>query len=85
MDALNDWLSSAEITTGPIFRRMGRGGREFLEALTPFSIRQVVKRYVESAGLDPAEFGGQPPQFRLQGSRCNIPFELCILTKVRAG
>ena len=53
-----DWLSSAGITTGPVFRRMGRGGRVFPEALTPYSIGQVVKRYVEAAGLDPSEFGG---------------------------
>ncbi len=58
VDAVNDWLSAAGITTGPIFRRMGRGGRVFAEGLTPFSIGQVVKRYVEAAGLDPAEFGG---------------------------
>jgi site-specific recombinase XerD len=58
VEAVNDWLASAEITTGPIFRRMGKGGRVFSEALTPFSIAQVVKRYVEAAGLDPSEFGG---------------------------
>ena len=58
VDAVNNWLSSAEITTGPVFRRMGRGGRVFPDALTPFSIGQIVKRYVEAAGLDPSEFGG---------------------------
>ena len=30
----------------------------FPEALTPFSIGQIVKRYVKAAGLDPSEFGG---------------------------
>ena len=30
----------------------------FPEALTPFSIGQIVKRYVKPAGLDPSEFGG---------------------------
>ncbi len=58
VEAVNDWMASAEITTGPVFRRMGRGGRVFPEALTPFSIGQVVKRYVKAAGLDPSEFGG---------------------------
>ena len=58
VDAVNDWMVSAEITAGPVFRRMGRGGRVFPEALTPFSIGQIVKRYVEAAGLDPSEFGG---------------------------
>jgi hypothetical protein len=38
VEAVNDWLSSAEISTGPIFRRMGRGNRVFADALTPFSI-----------------------------------------------
>jgi site-specific recombinase XerD len=56
--AVNDWMASAGITTGPIFRRMGRGGHVFPEALTPFSIGQIVKRYVKAAGLDPSEFGG---------------------------
>jgi integrase len=56
--AVMDWLSSAGITRGPVFRRMGRGGRVFSAALSPYSIGQVVKRYVEAAGLDPAEFGG---------------------------
>ena len=58
VEAVNDWLASAEITAGPIFRRMGRGGRVFPVALTPFSVGQIVKRYVEAAGLDPSEFGG---------------------------
>ncbi len=58
VDAVNDWLASAGITTGPVFRRMGRGGQVFPEALTPFSIGQIVKRYVKAAGLDPSEFGG---------------------------
>ena len=56
--AVNDWMASAGITTGPIFRRMGRGGHVFPGALTPFSIGQIVKRYVKAAGLDPSEFGG---------------------------
>ncbi len=55
---VNDWMASAGITTGPIFRRMGRGERVFPQALTPFSIGQVVKRYVKAAGLDSSEFGG---------------------------
>jgi hypothetical protein len=58
VDAVNDWLSSAGTTSGPVFRRMGRGGRVFPEALTPFSIGQIVKRFVEAAGLDPSEYGG---------------------------
>jgi site-specific recombinase XerD len=58
VEAVNDWMASAGITTGPIFRRMGRGGYVFPEALTPFSIGQIVKRYVKAAGLDPSEFGG---------------------------
>ncbi len=37
---------------------MGRGERVFPEALTPYSIGEIVKRYVKAAGLDPAEFGG---------------------------
>jgi len=37
---------------------MGRGGHVFPEALTPFSIGQIVKRYVKAAGLNPSEFGG---------------------------
>ncbi len=58
VEAVNDWMASAGITRGPVFRRMGRGGRVFPEALTPFSVGQIVKRYVKAAGLDPSEFGG---------------------------
>ena len=29
VEAVNDWMASAGITTGPVFRRMGRGGRVF--------------------------------------------------------
>jgi site-specific recombinase XerD len=37
---------------------MGRGGRVFPEPLTPFSIGQIVKRYVKADGLDPSDYGG---------------------------
>jgi site-specific recombinase XerD len=56
--AVKDWMASAEITRGPVSRRMERGGRVFPQALTPFSIGQIVKRYVKAAGLDPSESGG---------------------------
>ncbi len=60
--ALADWLTTAGITTGPIFRRLASdpkvGGRVLPAALTTHSVATIVKRRAEQAGLDPAVFSG---------------------------
>ena len=57
-EAVNDWLTAANITAGPIFRRIGKGGRLHDNAVTDQSVALIVKKYAELAGLDPADFAG---------------------------
>lgn len=55
--ALADWLASAAVTAGPIFRAVDRHGN-VKEALTAQSVALIVKRAVAAAGLDPAVYAG---------------------------
>jgi len=43
-DRLREWLSAAEITSGPIFRRINRGDHLTDEALTAQSVALIVKK-----------------------------------------
>lgn len=52
------WLDAANITDGPVFRRMRRGGVALPDPLRPQGIAQVVTPYAEKAGYDPADFSG---------------------------
>ncbi|MCB2190545.1 MAG: tyrosine-type recombinase/integrase [Deltaproteobacteria bacterium] len=52
------WLQVANIKKGPVFRRLGKGGKIFKKSLTPYSIGKIVKRYAEMAGYDPMDYGG---------------------------
>lgn len=56
-EALKHWLRDAGIRTGPIFRRIYRGGVSVGGGLTPHSIGQVVKRRAALAGLT-GDFAG---------------------------
>lgn len=51
--AMADWLEEAPLRAGPIFRRISKGGRVEKEALTPATVRNVVRTLAERAGLDP--------------------------------
>jgi hypothetical protein len=55
VEALQAWLAAATITTGPIFRPVGKGDRV---STAPFSAAEIVKRYATRAGLDPRTFAG---------------------------
>lgn len=55
--ALRAWLDHAEITSGPVFRRVTRTGA-VSSPLTAQSVALIVKRRVTAAGLDPAAFAG---------------------------
>lgn len=48
--ALRAWLAAAEISEGPVFRRILRGGK-IGAGLTPHAIDHIVKRRVRLAGL----------------------------------
>lgn len=56
--AVRVWLQKANINNGPIFRRLGKGGKIFKKSLTPYSIGKIVKRYAEKAGYNPDDYGG---------------------------
>lgn len=56
--ALRAWLEAANITGGPIFRSIGKGGVPASERLTDRSVATIVKKRVEAAGFDPALFSG---------------------------
>jgi integrase len=56
--ALKDWLTAADIRSGPIFRPVNRYGRIRPQALTDQVVALSVKRYAEAAGLDSSLFSG---------------------------
>lgn len=55
---LREWIESAGIESGHVFRCVRRGGAVGAESLTPQSVALIVKRYAEVSGLDPAAFAG---------------------------
>jgi hypothetical protein len=54
VEALRDWMAAAQITSGPIFRRVNKADRVMDAALEPESVADIVKRYAVLAGFDPA-------------------------------
>ena len=59
VDVLNDWLSSAGISEGYLFRGFYKGGRRIREnKLSGQAIADIVKAYAIKSGLNPAEFAG---------------------------
>jgi len=56
--ALNSWLKTAGILEGPIFRPSTKSGKVRPQALSPYSIGYIVKKYAALAGFDEAEFSG---------------------------
>jgi site-specific recombinase XerD len=55
--ALRGWLDTAQITTGPIFRRVTRTGA-ISTPLTAQTVALIIKKRARAAGLDPREFAG---------------------------
>lgn len=55
--ALRAWLDRAQIRSGPLFRRLYRGGATVGGGLTPHSIGQIVKQRAALAGLS-GDFAG---------------------------
>ena len=56
--ALRRWIETTGITTGPLFRRVRRGGVLGTERLDPGSVARIVKHHVALQGLDAATFSG---------------------------
>ena len=55
---LNDYLRTAGITEGAIFRPITKHGKLRKQTLSDRSVADIVKRYAAAAGLDPKEFSG---------------------------
>ena len=58
VEAVQTWLAAAEISAGPVFRAVGRGGRVSCEALADDSAARIVKRYARRVGLDAGAYSG---------------------------
>ena len=56
--AVDAWLAAAEITTGPVFRRVRRGGKVGDVALSAASVALIVKRCAAAAGIPPDRLAG---------------------------
>ena len=56
--ALREWLNTAVIVTGPLFRAINKAGTVAAERLTDRSVANIVKAYAERAGFDASTFSG---------------------------
>lgn len=56
--AVQLWLERAQISSGPIFRSVSKGGLVNAERLTAQSVALVVKQYAKAAGLPASDFSG---------------------------
>lgn len=56
--ALLEWLQAAEITDGPLFRKVDRWNKVWNKRLQPPAVAFILKRAVLAAGFDPGEYGG---------------------------
>jgi len=48
------WLAAAEISTGPVFRAITRGGRVSGDAMADDSVSRIIKKLAGQIGVDPA-------------------------------
>lgn len=56
--ALDTWLERASIASGPLFRRILKGGAVGKSPISDKSINLIVKKWVAAIGLDPDQYGG---------------------------
>lgn len=57
VESLEAWLAAAAITSGPVFRSIGKSG-QLGAGLTDRSVANIVKWYAAAAGLDASLFSG---------------------------
>lgn len=71
--ALEDWLQASGITTGPLFRRIRKGGH-LGEALSPAAVRDIVQKRCALAGIE-GEFSAHSLRsgFVTEAGRQNVP------------
>jgi site-specific recombinase XerD len=58
IEALDAWLCAGCLSEGPLFRRIGKGGRLLPGRLTDQSVALIIKKWALRAGLDPKLFSG---------------------------
>ena len=58
VEAVQTWLAAAEISTGPVFRAVKKGGRVQAVPLSSHGAAEIVKAYARRVGLDPAAYSG---------------------------
>lgn len=56
--AVSDWMAAAGIDSGPLFRRLIKGGTVTPDSLTDRSVANIIKERAEQAGLDANQFSG---------------------------
>ena len=56
--AISDWMTAAGIESGPLFRRLIKGGTVTPDSLTDRSVANIIKERAEQAGLDATQFSG---------------------------
>jgi integrase len=57
VETLQTWLAAAEISSGFLFRQVGKGGRP-LGPMSGHAVAEIVKQRCRQADLDPALFSG---------------------------
>ena len=56
--ALQAWLDSAGIVSGPVFRKVDRWGVVGARRLAPGAVAELIKRAATAAGMEPRQFAG---------------------------
>ncbi|ARN41218.1 TPA: site-specific integrase [Pseudomonas aeruginosa] len=84
--ALADWLAAAPASTGPLFRRLYRGGRVGMAALSGDQVARIVKRRAALAGL-PGDWAAHSLRsgFVSEAGRQGVPLgEVMAMTEHRS-
>lgn len=73
-EALRTWLEAAEITHGPLFHGVAKGGR-LLDGLSDRAVARIVQRRAQNAGFDATAFGAHSLRagFITESGRQGIP------------
>jgi integrase len=82
VEAVQTWLGAAEISSGPVFRPVARGGRVGTEALSPYAASLVIKQRIAAIGLDPATYSGHSLRSGFLTSAAEAGASLFKLTEV---
>ena len=80
VEAVQTWLAAAEISSGPVFRAVTRGGRVSCEPLRPDGMARALKVCIRRIGLD-APPNRAPRSSRPAGTRAWTP---CAATSARS-